>query len=78
MTSKRITDNLDALLDVLPQKITQKINDISRADDLLEVILDIGRIPTARYTDTEVILSDIEVNSLAGLRAFSAAGTGQH
>jgi stage III sporulation protein SpoIIIAA len=63
MTSKRITDNLDALLDVLPHNITRKINDISRADDLLEVILDIGRIPTARYTDDEVTLCDIEVNN---------------
>jgi len=63
MTSKRITDNLDALLDVLPQNITQKLTDIDRADDLLEVILDIGRVPTARYTDNEVTLSETEVNN---------------
>ncbi len=62
MTSRHITDNLDALLGVLPPRVTAKLNEINRADDLLEVILDIGRVPTARFTDKEVILSEIEVN----------------
>ncbi len=62
MTSRHITDNLDALLGVLPPRITAKIKEIDRADDLLEVILDMGRVPTARFTDKEDILSQIEVN----------------
>jgi stage III sporulation protein SpoIIIAA len=62
MTSKHITDNLDALLDVLPPTVTSKLNEINRADDLLEVILDVGRVPTARFTDGEVTLSKIEVD----------------
>jgi stage III sporulation protein SpoIIIAA len=62
MTSRRITDNLDALLDVLPPNITKKLSLINRADDLLEVILDIGRVPTARYTDNEITLSEVEVD----------------
>jgi stage III sporulation protein SpoIIIAA len=61
MTGKRITDDLDTLLGVLPPHVTDKLTEISRPDDLLEVILDIGRVPTARYVDQEIILSDKEV-----------------
>ena len=32
-------------------------------DDLLEVILDLGRVPTARFVDDEVILDDGEVTA---------------
>jgi stage III sporulation protein SpoIIIAA len=63
MTSKRITDNLNDLLNVLPPEVTQKINEIGRHDFLLEIILDLGRVPTARYVDGEVTLSDREVTS---------------
>ncbi len=61
MTRQRITDNLNDLLEVLPPEITQKLNEINRQDDLLEVILDLGRVPTARYLHDEIILSDREV-----------------
>lgn len=61
MTGKRITDNLDDLLDVLPPSITKELHRVNRPDDLLEVILDLGRVPTARYTDREVNLSDREI-----------------
>ncbi len=33
----------------------------NRTDDLLEVILDLGRVPSARYVDGEVVLSQTEV-----------------
>ncbi|GMR10124.1 MAG: AAA family ATPase [Anaerolineae bacterium] len=61
MTGRRITDDLDTLRGVLPPYITDKLTEIDRPDDLLEVILDIGRVPTARYVDVEVTLSDKEV-----------------
>jgi len=61
MTGKRITDNLDALQGVLPLHISDKLTEINQPDDLLEVILDIGRVPTARYVKEEVNLSDKEV-----------------
>ena len=65
MTSRRITDNLDVFLDALLPAITEKLTEINRPDDLLEVILDIGRVPTARFIDKEVALSDIEVDKEA-------------
>lgn len=61
MTTRRITDNLDTLQGVLPPHVSDKLTEISRPDDLLEIILDIGRVPTARYVDGEIILSDKEV-----------------
>jgi stage III sporulation protein SpoIIIAA len=61
MTGKRITDNLDAMLNVLPTALVDQLVKNDRSDDLLEVILDLGRAPTARYIDTEAVLSPIEV-----------------
>ncbi|HHN93374.1 MAG TPA: AAA family ATPase, partial [Anaerolineae bacterium] len=56
-----ITDDLDALLSVLPEDIRVALQRVGRRDELLEVILDLGRVPTARYTDGEVVLRDSEV-----------------
>jgi len=63
MTQKRITDNLTDLLSVLPPEITSALEKINRPDDLLEIILDLGRTPTARYTDGEFELSEREVTA---------------
>jgi stage III sporulation protein SpoIIIAA len=56
-------DNLDSLMDVLPPEIREAVDEIGRRDDLLEVILDLGRVPTARYTDGEIVLRDREVTN---------------
>jgi stage III sporulation protein SpoIIIAA len=56
-----ITDDLDAILSVLPEDIRAALQQIGRRDELLEVILDLGRVPTARYTDGEIVLRDTEV-----------------
>ncbi|MGF1504264.1 MAG: R3H domain-containing nucleic acid-binding protein [Anaerolineae bacterium] len=58
---RRITDDLTTLLSVLPSDIAEVIEQIGRNDDLLEIILDLGRVPTARYTDGEYVLIDREV-----------------
>ncbi len=56
-----ITDDLDTMLSVLPQDIRTALQQIGRRDELLEVIVDLGRVPTARYTDGEVVLREAEV-----------------
>ena len=61
MTQNHITDDLDALMDVLPKHIHQAVFEVNDNDNLLEVILDLGRVPTARFIDREVVLSQIEV-----------------
>jgi stage III sporulation protein SpoIIIAA len=59
---RRITDDLDRLKAVLPDYLVKALAGLSRnEDDLLEVILDLGRVPTARFVDEEVILDSHEV-----------------
>jgi stage III sporulation protein SpoIIIAA/regulator of extracellular matrix RemA (YlzA/DUF370 family) len=61
MSQKRITDDLHALLGVLPPSITQSVADENDSDNLLEVILDLGRVPTARFVNREVVLCSTEI-----------------
>ncbi len=61
MTQRRITDDLQALLGVLPEHIHYAVIEEDDSDNLLEVILDLGRVPTARFIDREVVLSQTEV-----------------
>ena len=61
MTQRRITDDLQALMDVLPEHIHHAVIEEDDSDNLLEVILDLGRVPTARFIDREVVLSQTEV-----------------
>ena len=61
MTHRRITDDLQALMDVLPEHIHHAVIAEDDSDNLLEVILDLGRVPTARFIDREVVLSQTEI-----------------
>ena len=61
MSQRRITDDLQALLSVLPPRISEAVTEANDSDNLLEVILDLGRVPTARFVDSEVVLSETEV-----------------
>lgn len=61
MTQLKITDDLQALLSVLPPSIAEAVEKADNSDDLLEVILDLGRVPTARFVDREIILRSQEV-----------------
>ncbi len=61
--TQRITDDLDALLAVLPPDIAQALREANRADELIEIVMDLGRVPEARYTDGEQQLSDREVTA---------------
>ncbi len=58
---RRITDNIDQLMGVLPPHINNALNDHGEFDNLLEVVLDLGRLPSARFTTEEITLSDHEV-----------------
>ena len=59
--SLEITDNITALIDVLPKPITDKLRSENRFGDLLEMIFDLGRVPEARYVDCEKALSQVDV-----------------
>jgi stage III sporulation protein SpoIIIAA len=57
----KVTDDLDALIDVLPPRVARSVRERPNNFELLEVVLDLGRIPEARYPGSEVSLSDEEV-----------------
>lgn len=56
-----VTDDLDLLLDALPPRIREALSAPERREALLEVVLDLGRLPEARYPGREVVLSHSEV-----------------
>ena len=61
MQQKKITDDLNALLSVLPPATAKAVVDADDSDNLLEVILDLGRLPTARFMDRELVLNQVDV-----------------
>jgi len=60
MTQHRITDDLPGLLAVLPKDYAEAIKSVNHADDLLEIVIDLGRIPIARFIDREVSIAEKE------------------
>ena len=61
MTQRKITDDLPALLAVLPDKYANAVKALDNFDELLEIILDLGRKPMARFIDQEVEIDKDEV-----------------
>ena len=61
MSQKKITDDLDALLGILPPQIAERITEVNDSANLLEVILDLGRLPTARFLKGEVVIGEKEI-----------------
>ncbi|MCY4360085.1 MAG: AAA family ATPase, partial [Cyanobacteria bacterium MAG APA_bin_95] len=55
---QRVTDDLDHLLAVLPESLQQQLASAERRQDLLEVVLDLGRPPEARYPGRRLDLED--------------------
>jgi stage III sporulation protein SpoIIIAA len=58
---RRITDNIEELKRVLPQHLTAALDHLGNLDNLIEIVLDLGRVPSARYVDGEIELSEREV-----------------
>jgi stage III sporulation protein SpoIIIAA len=61
LLQKVITDDLEALLDILPLNIQQPLCQQEDIGKLLEVVLDLGRSPEARFYQREVVLREEEV-----------------
>jgi stage III sporulation protein SpoIIIAA len=58
------TDNLDGLLAVLPPRIASAVESAGEDagyDDLVEIVMDLGRIPEARFQQREIPLTEREV-----------------
>ncbi|MFO8143789.1 MAG: AAA family ATPase [Dehalococcoidales bacterium] len=59
---KVITDDLEALLDILPPYVRQPLCEQTDNYELLEVILDLGRPAEARFSNREVILNPKDID----------------
>ena len=59
---KVITDDLDALIDILPPHIHQPLCQQKDISELLEVVLDLGRPSEARFPRREMVLNPKEVD----------------
>ncbi|MBI3651142.1 MAG: AAA family ATPase [Acidobacteria bacterium] len=56
------TDNLDLLLNVLPPSISEAIFKAGNVESLIEVVLDLGRFPEARYTNRAMYLNESPIH----------------
>ena len=61
MDTKQSHDDLRTLLSILPRSIGNSVEQNGREDELLEIVMDLGRVPTARYVDGEHVLREGEV-----------------
>ena len=61
MQQLKITDDLEALLTVLPLPIEQALQEANQGNELLEIVLDLGRQPEARFVNHEIALNEDEV-----------------
>ena len=58
-----ITDDLEALLGTLPPGIHNAVNRLENRSELLEIVMDLGRLAEGRFPEGEVILSTQPVTS---------------
>jgi stage III sporulation protein SpoIIIAA len=58
---REAADDLDVLLAALPPEIVDAIHGLPDREGLIEVVMDLGRRPEARYPDSEVALLDREI-----------------
>ena len=57
MRELKITDDLDLLFSALPPRVSESLHEVNRREELLEVVLDLGREPEARFPGEVVSLS---------------------
>ncbi|MGI8587576.1 MAG: R3H domain-containing nucleic acid-binding protein [Chloroflexia bacterium] len=58
---QEITDDLEQLLLTLPPAILRNLDAEKSRDNLIEVVMDLGRKPEARYHGNEVLLSESDI-----------------
>ena len=68
-TEELISSDLDSLLSALPERIQNAIRSNEQQNELLEIVMDLGRVPEARFVSGDVILDDtvVERNDLEDL-----------
>ena len=59
---KWVQNDLDTFLDALPPRISAPLRAVHDLPDLLEVVVDLGRPPEARFASRNLILDPVEIN----------------
>ena len=54
-------DDLEVLLASLPPEVVDAVHTLDNREELIEVVLDLGRRPEARFPDSEVTLLEREI-----------------
>ncbi|MBT5253592.1 MAG: AAA family ATPase, partial [Chloroflexi bacterium] len=57
-----VVDDLQAFIDIFPYEIATALEAHENIGDLVEVVLDLGRTPEARFSVDQISLSDIEIS----------------
>jgi len=68
-------DDIDALLSSLPSEIVAAIHALPDQESVIEVVLDLGRRPEARFPDAEVILLEREISDIDIAHVVEHIGT---
>ncbi|PKB72523.1 MAG: AAA family ATPase [SAR202 cluster bacterium Io17-Chloro-G7] len=63
MVGDLVSQELELLLNVLPQRVVDALHSRDDLDELLEVVLDLGRVPEARCVSGDISLSEDGVTS---------------
>ena len=69
------TDDIQSLLDVMPHAIASHVKSENQDGNLLEIILDLGRLPEARFLNSETFLGEHEVTQADIEHVTSRIGT---
>jgi stage III sporulation protein SpoIIIAA len=59
---RQVTDNLDQLLEILPLSLQDNLRNYGQLDQLVEVVMDLGRPPEARYFDSWHYMRDCPID----------------
>lgn len=63
MSTLQITDDLDVLLAILPDRVREALEAANRSAELIEIVMDLGRLPEARFVKGEMYLDKTEITS---------------
>src|SRR5436305_622367 len=75
LIQREASDELDLLLDALPPHICAPLTELADHSGLLEIVMDLGRLPEARLRHGELVLSQREVAHEDILYVISRVGT---
>ncbi|HBY92546.1 MAG TPA: AAA family ATPase, partial [Chloroflexi bacterium] len=62
MTREEHIDDIDLLLAVMPPRIRERLREANHREDLVEIVMDLGRLPEGRFASREVTISGREVS----------------